>query len=605
MDQILEKIFVINSPSVDELWIGTQNKLFKVDLKSKKLNAIEISCQDVSSMIYELKWSGDTLWIATGAGLVEYDTKKDMPINTYIHSDQDLNSISNNVVYSIFADQNGQLWAGTGKFLNLLYKNKVFHKIRNKKNSLAALNSNVIFAILKSRQDLWVGTSGGGINLIRDRQSHAFTKNSHDLPSNICFSLLEDHHNIWAATREGLVIVKDCDAAFESMQVKTIFHSPLDPNSLSSNFIRYLFRDTGNNIWLCTSGGGLERFTGSLAGDNIRFEHHRYIPGQINSIVSDKVNYILESRKNEYWIATDKGLNLMKFDKDHPEKTSFSRLRVNDSILLDKVVAYTLLKDKDGVIWIGTTNGLYRWENESLGFYNVKDGMPDNVVYSLLEDFQGKIWIATNKGLSCFDKQSNTFTNYHQSDGLGSEEYDLHAKFIDEDGILYFGGIDGITYFDPRNLKGQHPQSKLYIENIQITNIEKDTIETLHPEKNQGISIRPKQFPITVNFSDINLNYYKNTTFAYRLIPASSRWNPIKDKKFIQLLNLPPDNYTLEITGASHGKIQADDPKLEIPIRVVPYWWQSGCAYFSYVRLRIIVVYFVFRFSLISKLERQ
>lgn len=605
LTQRLEKIFVINSPSTDELWIGTQNKLFKVDLKSKKLNAIALSGQNVSSVIYELKWSGDTLWIGTGAGLVEYDIKKGKPINIYIHSDQDLSSISNNVVYSIFLDQNGQLWAGTGKYLNLFYKNKVFNKIQNKANFQGSLNSNIIFAILKSLQDLWVGTSGGGINLIRNQQSYAFTKNSHGLPSNICFSLLEDQNSIWAGTREGLVIIKDCDAAFQSMQVRKIFHNPKDTNSLSSNFVRYLYKDTKNNIWLCTSGGGLERFTGNLSQNSVSFEHYRHIQNQINSIASDKVNYILETGKNEYWLATEKGLNIMAFDKSHPGQTSFSRLKVKDSTVLDKVVAYTLLKDKDGGIWIGTTNGLYTWKNKSLRFYNVKDGMPDNVVYGILEDFQGKIWNSTNKGLSCFDKQTSTFTNYHQSDGLGSEEYDLHARFIDENGILYFGGIDGITFFDPNKLHGQAPQSKLYIEKIQITNIDKNTIETFHPESNRGLTIRQEQFPITINFSDINLKYYKNTTFAYRLIPANTRWNLIKDKKFIQVLSLPPNDYTLEITGASNGKTQKGDNILKIPISVVPYWWKSIWAYFSYALLSIIVIYFVFRFSLKRKLEHQ
>ena len=604
LTQRLEKIFVINSPSVDELWIGTQNKLFRIDMQSRKLNSIALTDQNKSSVIYELIWNGDTLWIGTGAGLVEYDVKKKKPVNRYIHSDQDLSSISNNVVFSIFLDQNGQLWVGTGKYLNLFYKNKVFNKIQNKTNSQGSLNSNIIFAILKSHHDLWVGTSGGGINLIRNQQSYAFTKKSHSLPSDICFTLMEDNNNTWAGTREGLAIIKDCNADFQSLQVKNIFHDPKNANSLSSNFVRYLYKDSGSNIWLCTSGGGLERFTGDLTKNRIRFEHHRHNPNHI-SLASDRVNYILETGKNEYWIATDKGLNIMVFDNSFPKQSSFSRLRVKDSTVLDKVVAYTLLKDKDGGIWIGTTNGLYLWKNEILKFYNMKDGMPDNVVYGILEDFQGNIWISTNKGLSCFDKQAKTFTNYHQSDGLGSEEYDLHAKFIDENGYLYFGGIDGITYFDPEKLQGQHPQSKLYIENIQITNIDKNTIETLHPKPNQGIKINQKQFPITINFSDINLEYYKNTTFAYRLMPTNTRWNLIKDKKFIQVLNLLPNDYTLEITGANKGKTHQGDNVLKIPISVIPFWWQSKLAYFSYALIALIIVYFVFRFSLKRKLEHQ
>ncbi len=601
----LEKIFVINSRLTGEIWVGTQNKLFRIDLPDQQLYSVSYAGQNTSSVIYDLKWNGDTLWVATGAGLFEYDTKRQNTIHTFVHSNQDLNSISNNVVYSLFPDQNGQLWAGTGKYLNLFYKNKVFNKIQGKTNFPGSLNSNIVFAILKSRQDLWVGTSGGGINLIRDNRRYVFTKESHQLPSNICFSLLEDKDNIWAATREGLVIIQNSHDEYRSMRVKNIFHDPQNAKSLSNNFVRYIYSDIENNIWLCTSGGGLERFTGNLPNNTIRFKHYRNRPNQTNCIASDKINYILQTDKNNYWIATDKGLSIMSFDNHQFKNASFSRLQTKDSVILDKEVVYTLLKDKDAGIWIGTTSGLYYWQNQQLYNYSINDGLPDNVVYGILEDFNGCIWISTNKGLSRYDKPTNSFTNYHQSDGLSSEEYDLHARFIDKNGLLYFGGIDGITYFDPEKLNGHQTESKLYIDNIQITNTKNNTIETIHAVNNQQVSIRQAQFPVTVNFSDINLNYYKNTAFAYRLMPDNNRWNMIKDKRSIQLLSLPPGDYTIEIQGVTKGRIWQGDEMLRIPITIVPLWWQSKWAYISYAVFILIVVYLAFRFSLRRKIEHQ
>ena len=600
-----DKIFVISSHNADELWVGTQKELFRINLKTSETMPVTFNKQqENTSVIYELKWQNDILWIGTGAGLYEYDAQKQMVINKYIHQEHDLSSISNNVVYSILPDKHGQLWVGTGKYLNLFYKNTTFNKIQNTQSGGSLLNSNIVFSILKNNNDLWVGTSGGGINLLRGQKNFTFTKESHQLPSNICFSLLSDKNRIWAGTREGLVIINNCNESIQEMEVQNIFHNPSKSKSLSCNFIRYLYKDSANNIWLCTSGGGLNRFTGDLSKNIIRFKQYRNHPKQPNTIASDKVNYILETEENQYWIATDKGLNILTIDSKHNIEY-FSRLTINDETFLDKEVVYTLLKDRENGIWIGTTNGLYYWKNHLLINYNIQSGLPDNVIYGIMEDFNGAIWVSTNKGLSCFDKRTKSFTNYHQSDGLSSEEYDLHAKFIDDNGMLYFGGIDGISWFNPQEFKEKSQISKLFIENIQITNAKNNSTKTFYPENNQQISIRKNQFPITVNYSAINLLHDKNIIFAYRLLPDNPNWNIIENKKFIQLLSLPPNSYTLEIQALNHGKIKPDNKTLHIPITVVPFWWQSAWAYFLYSLIIILIIILIFRFSLKRKMEHQ
>jgi signal transduction histidine kinase/ligand-binding sensor domain-containing protein/CheY-like chemotaxis protein len=600
-----EKIFVINSNTPDELWVGTQNNLYNINLLSKKQHNVELNGKSNNMVIYELKWDNNILWIGTGNGLITYNTKSHKVLNRYTHSAQDLNSISNNVIYSIFVDRYKQIWVGTGKFLNLFYKDDTFKKIQHKTGQTETLNSNVIFSILKTKNDLWVGTSGGGINLLRKDKSCYFTKKSHNLPSNICFSLMKDGNNIWAGTKNGIVLINNSSAGFNNISVNTITTNPEDKTSLSTNFIRHICKDNQNNIWLCTSGGGLELFTGDLSENIFTFKHNKHNPFNTNSIASDNVNYIIQTQKNQYWIATDKGVSIMTIDNNTPKKIKFKRLTTTDSVLLDKEVIYTLLKDSQGVIWIGTTKGLYAFQNNKLEFYETKNGLPDNVIYAIIEDFQKNIWMSTNKGLSRFNRKDKTFTNYHKSDGLSSEEYDLHAKFIDSNGIVYFGGIDGITFFDPSKLIYKISDSKLYIDNIQFINPDDNSIKTLFTENNQPVFLKQKQFPVTINFSNINLKYFKNSTFAYRLLPDNERWSIIKEKRFIQLFNLPPNNYILEIREAPKNRVTNNENIIRIPLTVVPLWWQSKWAYSAYLLAIVSFIYLFFRFSLKRKLERQ
>ena len=187
---------------------------------------------------------------------------------------------------------------------------------------------------------------------------------------------------------------------------------------------------------------------------------------------------------------------------------------------------------------------------------------------------------------------------------MSSEEYNLHAKYINKNGILFFGGINGVTYFDPDKIGQLSETSRLYINNIQLTDRKSNKIKVIHPD-DYTLNIKSGQLPFYVNFSDINLNYYKNTGFAYRLSPGNGHWNFIQDKRQIQFINLSPGEYHLKIQGVTRGKIWKNTPPLELAINIIPLWWQSGWAYFVYSLLFLSLFYFFYRFAINKKLEHQ
>ena len=83
-------------------------------------------------------------------------------------------------------------------------------------------------------------------------------------------------------------------------------------------------------------------------------------------------------------------------------------------------------------------------------------GLLDNTVYSILEDNKNHLWLGTRNGLSRFDPVTKTFTNYDYKDGLqsnifaaGDRRYGQGACFKGKDGTLYFGGNNGFNFFDP------------------------------------------------------------------------------------------------------------------------------------------------------------
>ena len=107
-----------------------------------------------------------------------------------------------------------------------------------------------------------------------------------------------------------------------------------------------------------------------------------------------------------------------------------------------------ILQSRDGYIWIGTQEGLYRFDGERFTVYNSANTseMKNSSVYDLAEDQEGTLWIATRDGLLA--RRENSFKRYSVKDGLTSNS--LLSLCIDQQGVLWIGSMGGgvVQFFD-------------------------------------------------------------------------------------------------------------------------------------------------------------
>lgn len=121
--------------------------------------------------------------------------------------------------------------------------------------------------------------------------------------------------------------------------------------------------------------------------------------------------------------------------------------------LCDNIV-FSLLKDKNNILWVGTQNGLARFDGNN--FYNFKqkkqgNSIPNNTVNSLCEDPQGNIWGGTEDGLFCFDASTQLFKTYNTP---GSCFNNLITNVIcDQKGEVYATTYLELLHFDAQNNK--------------------------------------------------------------------------------------------------------------------------------------------------------
>ena len=213
-------------------------------------------------------------------------------------------------------------------------------------------------------------------------------------------------------------------------------------DGLAHNHVNRIVRDSRGFLWFCTAGG-LSRF------DGYGFTNF----GTEQGLPHSSVNDLLETRAGEYWVATDAGL--VRFDpKGRPAAhVVYENAAITPAPMFTVVVpddadpqarAITVLREgRDGTIWAGTHDGLYRLEHADghRALRPVDVHMPNEfpeqrIVADVLEDARGSLWIAAPSGLYRRWPDGSA-ARYTKRDGL-PDEY-LQDLLEDHEGRLWAG----------------------------------------------------------------------------------------------------------------------------------------------------------------------
>ncbi|MEL7451585.1 MAG: two-component regulator propeller domain-containing protein, partial [Pseudomonadota bacterium] len=223
---------------------------------------------------------------------------------------------------------------------------------------------------------------------------------------------------IWIGTHGGL-------QRFDGRDMQTFLHDPQDDRTVSDNSISALHEDNSGNLWVGTSTAGVNRF---VAAER-RFERYRHQAGDEASLVHNRIWALESDSTGRVWIATDGGL-----DSLDPATGEITHHRVNGAPDGSSVVR-SLLTDREGLVWVGTFDGLYVVSPESLTLsrfaprgqahsegqnegQNEGDGMLGNAgVNALFEDRVGRLWIGTSEGVFVASQDRSTVTAV-----IGAEE---------------------------------------------------------------------------------------------------------------------------------------------------------------------------------------
>lgn len=356
----------------------------------------------------------------------------------------------------------------------------------------SALSNNVVLSLTERDGQIWIGTDGGGINILDPSTGHFSLlehipgRDNYSLPANSILCLYNDrNNNMWAGSiRNGLISIREV-----SMKTYTDV-LPGNDRGLSNNTILSLFQESEDRIWVGTDGGGINRFNPLTE----KFIHYpstwedkvasicQFTPGRLlislfsqgvfifNPITEEKQPFtIVDAKTTELLCNRGKTVNLF-------QNTPHSILFLGEHIYRYnlKEQTFSVVKEREGEDIIGTllpignyqsytylsdTKHIYELDNRTNQLQALYHCQKDTIINSASRDEEGNFWIGNNYGLTHYNPATKIRTAFSTSlfneitliicdqQGkvwMGADSM-LFAWLIKEKKFVLFGESDGVT----------------------------------------------------------------------------------------------------------------------------------------------------------------
>jgi len=219
---------------------------------------------------------------------------------------------------------------------------------------------------------------------------------------------------------------------------------------------------------------------------------------------------------------------------------------------------YITFFSKENETYIGTEgDGLYSFKYGKLTKLVQDD---DNIIDQIFVENPNSLWVISEGLLNHYKKVDDRFkiVKYDQINGLTTNN--LTSVFV-KNNKLYLGFKHGLSVVNTTNLEEIISYSA-YINELKVNESIFDTYNINIPYKSTNT--------ISINFGAINFSNRKNLKYQYKLLPNQSNWITTNSGE-VNLFNLPPNNYTLTLKVINNN----DEKTLQIPIKIIPKWWQG------------------------------
>ena len=308
---------------------------------------------------------------------------------------------------------------------------------------------------------------------------------------------------------------------------------------------------------------------------------------------------------NLLWLGTTSGIYL--FDSNRQLVIDHFHSQSNSGKKIPHDVIPHFYNENDTTIWLASKGGgLIKWNPKKSSYqqFTIEHGLSDNVIYAVYPDAYGNLWLSSNNGIMQFNKRTHSIRTFLEADGVSHEEFNTISHCQLADGTIYFGGINGITFFHPRDFF--HPpgknQKKLIATALEIQQQKHGNfingMQRLDDKKEININSDELGFILRFAYLDFKSD---QRSYSYKIAGYDHDWNYI-DIPEVRINALPYGQYQLLLRAQG---VQGNwSQPLSIPlIFISPFYYQLWF-YLTVLFLGSMLIYLGVRWR-ISFLKKQ
>lgn len=483
-------------------------------------------------------------------------------------------------IRSLFFDKTDLLWVGTENngLLKVEFKKEVFRYFKQdtrQDNTLA--HRDVSFPCVTKNGELWVGTWGGGLHYLsleeQEKPNPQYKRyfpiegDTTSLSFPRVFPVVEDEKgNLWLGTNGGgLNLLTYEERHKEKPKFKRFQHDPKNEGSLSHNTIRSSLIDKQQTLWVGTDRG-LNRFE-QVAG---KFER---------SLADLVIRDITEGASGQLWLGTSNH-GLVSWNPGDKGSTKYKK---EMTVVPHEKLGHVLDVEVgwDGTVWIGCHTGLYSFspDTKNTVHHTGTDVTAIRNVESIQIDTKKRLWVGTGgEGIFVYEPAIDRFTNFKMSQGSMGNSF-TEGSSQGPDGTMYFGTRNGFYGFHPDSVIISSEIPKVYITSVNSgeSSLAEDVISKLNDDQPVSVEFGYNHKIISISFSGMSYGLNDPMRFAYKMLQVDKNWNQTNvGEHRITYSNLQPGKYIFEIKALKQND-QGKSTKFSFVI--APPWWRTWWFY--------------------------
>lgn len=566
----------------NDVWIGTEGALYRYDW-----HTFQPVAPLTGNSIKSLALHGDNIYAGTDNGMFIYN-KVTNNVRHALHDSRSARSIANNIVWAVYNDRWGNLWAGTDQGVSQI-QHHPFYTYIPLSDITHTGDGNCLHLIFRSTDNmLWLGGTNG---LIAYSATHGFlpdkgadmawyrqTSTTHYMSHNRVRRVYSDSEGrVLVCTDHGLNIYNPLTRQMHNVIVT-------DPSRRYSTAWAYDVVDDGmGRYWICSYMGGVfvvaKQKLLNATGKTVVADRH--LLSQLQGI---HVWQLVRDGRGRIWARMyDRGL-----DRIDPKTMRVEHVVGKDRIIND------LAADREGNLWAAMDGEIRRFGISAGADRSFSIAGYGDEASAMLCQVEGDMWAVM--GNDCCILRADGRSVRFAVPGFRP----LAICYDRVSGNVLLGGNDAVVSIPTARMGEKQQRRHMFMSSIMVDG------KSFVPEEGctaylSEVTLASTQNNVTFQLSDLPFSGMQPCVYAYRLKGIDRTWQYMHGERHeISYNALPPGSYTLEVRQID-ALGEASDDVLSYGVTILPPWYWSIWAKIVYLLVVAALLVWIMNFYMMRR----